>query len=96
MSKYIAYVETLSGVYREEDGIMYGPFTREDLGFTDNQYIPKCQILSVREPVSISFGFGYGVKSDNTFEVKTIARKVREDKEKKEAIDSANLDLFAF
>lgn len=89
MSTHIAYVETSSGVWREEDGVMSGPFTREDLGFTDYQYIPKCQMLSVRDSVSISFGFGYGVKSDNTFEVKT--RKVTEIKVQSRSLDMSEI-----
>lgn len=62
---HIAYVETAGGIYREVDGKMEGPFTRSELGFKPDQYIPRCQMLSATEPVSVSFGFGYGLKSDN-------------------------------
>jgi hypothetical protein len=67
-AKHIAYVQTETGIWREEDGVMSGPFTREDLGLDASQYIPECQRLRCSEPVSLSFGFGYGARADNTFE----------------------------
>lgn len=87
MSKRTAYVETPSGVWREEDGIMSGPFTREELGFTSSQYIPGCQMLRASGAyASISFGFGYGVRSDNTFEVKT-RRAVKTKTQPRQSLD---------
>lgn len=63
------YVETAQGIWREIDGVMDGPFTRGELGIESGAYIPRCQMLrgTFSEPVSLSFGFGYGVKADNRF-----------------------------
>lgn len=68
-SKHIAYIETPAGVYREEDGIMSGPFTREGLGMSPLQLLRGCQTLRAQGAnASVSFGFGYGARAENTFE----------------------------
>lgn len=62
------YVETLAGAWREVDGVMDGPHSRESLGFAAGDYIPQCQTVSARGAcASLSFGCGYGLRSDNEF-----------------------------
>jgi hypothetical protein len=70
MTPYVAYVETSAGIWREEDGRMTGPFSREALGLS-LEYIPECQTIRCGSfpegGASLSFGFGYGPRADNSF-----------------------------
>jgi hypothetical protein len=67
--EHVAYVETPNGIYRETDGRMEGPFTREELGLSGDQFLPGAQTVSAAGAnASLSFGFGYGAKADNRFE----------------------------
>lgn len=67
-SPRVSYVASPEGIFKETDGIMTGPYSPKELGLLDTP-IPGCQTLKCRflEGVSLSFGFGYGNRADNTF-----------------------------
>lgn len=67
-SPRVSYVALRDGIYKQAGSVMTGPYTARELGLS-NVFVPECGTLECgfREGASISFGFGYGNRSDNGF-----------------------------